>query len=108
MLNAYKYRLHPTREQSEFFNKSFGCVRFIYNWGLQKRIEAYAKDKGRISYLAFTVLSLASPVLFSLKNLVKAASRFLNACCRHSVLTSLNHEYCSSFFNSVNMAHNSR
>ena len=51
MLNAYKYRLHPTREQSGFFNKSFGCVRFIYNWGLQKRIEAYAKDKGRISYV---------------------------------------------------------
>ena len=36
MLNAYKYRLHPTREQSEFFNKSFGCVRFIYNWGLKR------------------------------------------------------------------------
>ena len=51
MLNAYKYRLHPTREQSRFFNKRFGCVRFIYNWGLQKRIEAYAKDKGRISYV---------------------------------------------------------
>ena len=51
MLNAYKYRLHPTREQSGFFNKSFGCVRFIYNWGLQKRIEAYMKDKGRISYV---------------------------------------------------------
>ena len=51
MLNAYKYRLHPTREQSRFFNKSFGCVRFIYNWGLQKRIEAYMKDKGRISYV---------------------------------------------------------
>ena len=51
MLNAYKYRLHPTREQSGFFNKSFGCVRFIYNWGLQKRIEAYVKDKGRISYV---------------------------------------------------------
>jgi putative transposase len=51
MLNAYKYRLHPTREQSEFFNKSFGCVRFMYNWGLQKRIEAYMKDKGRISYV---------------------------------------------------------
>lgn len=51
MLNAYKYRIHPTREQSRFFNKSFGCVRFIYNWGLQKRIEAYMKDKGRISYV---------------------------------------------------------
>ena len=51
MLNAYKYRLHPTREQSKFFNKSFGCVRFIYNWGLQNRIDAYMKDKGRISYV---------------------------------------------------------
>ena len=56
MLNAYKYRLHPTREQSEFFNKSFGCVRFIYNWGLQKRIEAYMKDKGRISYVQLCAL----------------------------------------------------
>lgn len=51
MLNAYKYRLHPTRKQSRFFNKSFGCVRFMYNWGLQKRIEAYMKDKGRISFV---------------------------------------------------------
>lgn len=27
-----------------FFNKSFGCCRYVYNWALQKRIEAYQSD----------------------------------------------------------------
>ena len=31
MLRAYKYRLYPTPEQTEFFAKSFGCVRVAYN-----------------------------------------------------------------------------
>ena len=31
MLRAYRYRLYPTVEQAEFFEKSFGCVRVVYN-----------------------------------------------------------------------------
>lgn len=31
MLRAYKYRLYPTAEQAEFFARSFGCCRFVYN-----------------------------------------------------------------------------
>ena len=31
MLKAYKYRLYPTAEQTEFFSKSFGCCRVAYN-----------------------------------------------------------------------------
>ena len=31
MLRAYKYRLYPTQEQAEFFEKSFGCVRVVFN-----------------------------------------------------------------------------
>ena len=51
MIKAYKYRLHPTKEQAEFFEKTFGCVRFVYNWALNQRIEAYQKDGTRISWL---------------------------------------------------------
>ena len=51
MIKAYKYRLHPTKEQAEFFEKSFGCVRFVYNWALNQRIEAYQKDGTRISWV---------------------------------------------------------
>lgn len=51
MIKAYKYRLHPTKEQAEFFEKSFGCVRFVYNWALNERIKAYQKDGTRISWV---------------------------------------------------------
>ena len=51
MIKAYKYRLHPNNEQIAFFEKSFGCVRFVYNWALNQRIEAYQKDGTRISWV---------------------------------------------------------
>ena len=49
MLRAYKYRLHPTKEQKIFFAKSFWCVRYVYNWALNKRIEAYQTENKRIN-----------------------------------------------------------
>lgn len=41
MLKAYKYRIYPNQEQSVLIAKHFGCTRFIYNWALAKKIEAY-------------------------------------------------------------------
>ena len=49
MLRAYKCRLKPTQEQRTFFEKSFGCTRYIYNWALAKRIEAYQTEGNRIN-----------------------------------------------------------
>lgn len=49
MIKAYKYRLRPNNEQRTFFEKSFGCTRYVYNWALSKRIEAYQQRKERIS-----------------------------------------------------------
>jgi putative transposase len=46
MLKAYKYRLHPNKEQEEYFAKCFGCVRFVYNQMLNDRIKSYEKNKG--------------------------------------------------------------
>ena len=51
MIKTYKYRLNPTKEQATFFEKSFGCTRFIYNWALNLRIEAYQKDKTKIGWV---------------------------------------------------------
>lgn len=51
MMKAYKYRLHPNKEQTIFFEKSFGCARYVYNWALNKRIEAYQKDGTRIGWV---------------------------------------------------------
>ena len=36
MYKAYKFRLYPNYEQRILLNKSFGCVRFVYNHYLDK------------------------------------------------------------------------
>jgi putative transposase len=42
---GYKFRIYPNKKQEVFLMKNFGCVRFIYNWGLQKKVEEYTKTK---------------------------------------------------------------
>lgn len=51
MIKAYKYRLNLNEEQRIFFEKSFGCARYVYNWGLNLRNEAYQKDGTRIGWV---------------------------------------------------------
>lgn len=50
MIKAYKYRLNPNKEQRIFFEKSFGCARYVYNWGLNLRNEEYQKDGTTIGW----------------------------------------------------------
>lgn len=38
---AFKFRLYPTHEQEVFFNRTFGCCRFVYNKMLEERKESY-------------------------------------------------------------------
>lgn len=49
MLRSYKYRLNPTKSQIRLMEMTFGCCRYVYNWALQTRIEAYQRDKKSIS-----------------------------------------------------------
>jgi len=49
---AYKFRLYPTPVQQALFRRTFGCVRFVYNHYLAKRIEAYELDKSTLNYNA--------------------------------------------------------
>ena len=48
---AYKYKMKPTFRQQECINKAFGCCRFIYNWGLDKKIQSYKQEKKTIGYV---------------------------------------------------------
>ena len=45
MLKAYKFRLYPNQKQIDYLNKTFGCVRFIYNAMLFDKIETYKLTK---------------------------------------------------------------
>ncbi len=54
MIKAYKYRLNPTEAQKVLLEKHFGCVRFVYNLGLETRIAAYSGKKKGIPYYELT------------------------------------------------------
>lgn len=54
MTKCYKYRLYPNKQQELQIQKNFGCVRFVYNYYLAKRIEVYEKSKGIFNYYACT------------------------------------------------------
>ena len=45
MLKAYKYRLHPNKQQIEQIQKTFGCCRFVYNQTLSYRKKIYETQK---------------------------------------------------------------
>lgn len=50
MEKAFKYRLYPNKEQEVLIQKTFGCVRFVYNYYLDKRIKAYKENKTSLNY----------------------------------------------------------
>jgi hypothetical protein len=47
---AYKYRFYPTALQKIILAQTFGCVRFVYNWGLSMRKTAYFQRGQSLSY----------------------------------------------------------
>ena len=52
MERAYKFRLYPTAEQENLIQRTFGCVRFVWNYYLAKRKEAYEQDGKSMNYNA--------------------------------------------------------
>jgi putative transposase len=57
---AYRYRFYPTFEQAAVLAQTFGCARYVYNWALCLRSDAYYERQERIGYheasAALTVL----------------------------------------------------
>jgi putative transposase len=47
---AYQYRCYPTNEQEQVLARTFGCVRFVYNWALRKKTDAYYQQGERLYY----------------------------------------------------------
>ena len=51
---AYTYRFYPTDEQKHNLARTFGCVRFVYNWALREKTDAYYQRGERVSYAALS------------------------------------------------------
>jgi putative transposase len=47
---AYRYRCYPTNTQVAVLARTFGCARFVYNWALRVRTDAYYQRQERVSY----------------------------------------------------------
>jgi putative transposase len=47
---AYKYRVYPTDEQKHILARTFGCARFVYNWALRQKTDAFYQENKRLYY----------------------------------------------------------
>ena len=47
---AYKFRIYPNDEQRILFAKTFGCVRIVYNYWLDRKIRQYEENKTNVTY----------------------------------------------------------
>ena len=47
---AYKFRIYPNDEQRILFAKTFGCVRMVYNYWLDRKIRQYEENKTNVTY----------------------------------------------------------
>ena len=81
MLKAYKYKIKPNVQQQELLSKFFGCVRYIYNWGLNVKTSAYKKNGKSLGYAQLT------KELTSLKH--QQDHEWLNECTNEALQQSL-------------------
>lgn len=81
MLKAYKYRLFPTQNQKEILAKQFGCVRFIFNFGLAIKIKEYETTKRTIS--CFDLMKQVTKKKQELEWLKEADSQILQSALRN-------------------------
>lgn len=51
MIKSYKYKIKPTVKQKQQLNKTFGCCRFVYNWGLNQKVQTYKQTNKTIGYV---------------------------------------------------------
>ncbi len=47
---SIQVRIYPTDEQKHILARTFGCVRFVYNWALRQKTDAYYKEQKRLYY----------------------------------------------------------
>jgi putative transposase len=100
---GYRYRFYPTPEQAVLLTRTFGCVRLVYNLGLQARREAWQQRQENLGYGAtsalltgwkktpeFAFLNEVScvPLQQALRHLDTAYRKFFHGECRYPRLKS--------------------
>jgi putative transposase len=107
---AYKFRFYPTDEQRIILAQTFGCVRFVYNWGLRTRAVAYREHGEKLFYndLAAMLPSLKKqypwlaevssvPVQQSLRHLDRAFKNFFEGRARYPTFKKKQHSQSTTY-----------
>lgn len=79
MIKVFKYRIYPTKNQSDLIGKHIDCCRFIYNLALETNMRSYSINK--IQYSSFSM----STQISDLKN----EAPWLNEVCSQSLISSV-------------------
>ncbi len=53
---AFKYRFYPSDQQAQELNRTFGCVRKVYNLALEARTKAWYTEQRRVTYVQTSAL----------------------------------------------------
>ncbi|MBW4052981.1 MAG: transposase [Proteobacteria bacterium] len=51
---AYRLRAYPTRPQQRAIGRLIGAARFVWNWALWRRSDAYKADKSQLNWIALS------------------------------------------------------
>ena len=72
MEKAYKLRIYPNKKQKEQISKTFGCVRFVYNYYLDKHNKTYKEEHKILNYYDYqkdlTFLKKEKEFLYEIDN----------------------------------------
>ncbi|QXD15627.1 transposase [Rhodocaloribacter litoris] len=55
VIRTYRYRAYPNAEQRDNLARTFGCARWVYNWGLERRTNAYHGEGKSLTYNSLAV-----------------------------------------------------
>lgn len=80
MLKAYKYAILPTEEQKQQLAKFFGSVRFVYNLGLETKMQVWTSARKHL-----TCIDLAN----QMKELKDTEAKWLHECPSQTLQMSL-------------------
>jgi len=107
---AYQYRFYPTDEQRIILAQTFGCVRFVYNWGLHTRAVAYREHGEKLFYndLAAMLPDLKKqyswlgevssvPIQQSLRHLDRAFKNFFEGRARYPTFKKRQHSQSATY-----------
>ncbi|GID30983.1 RNA-guided endonuclease InsQ/TnpB family protein [Paractinoplanes brasiliensis] len=80
---AFKYRFYPSSKQADLLNRTFGCVRKVYNLALAARTEAWYQRRERVNYNATSAMLTAWKKTEALAFLNEVSSVPLQQTLRH-------------------------